>query len=77
VFCWPATPKNGALIRFSVNSSITQAELERLVAVCEQIRNEVGREERPVPVIPGRPAEVLRPVSSWPGLPALVGLARR
>ncbi len=77
VFCWPATPKNGALIRFSVNSSLTHSELERLVVVCEQIRTEVGREERSALDLPDRPAEGLPPASSWPGLPALVGLVRR
>ena len=77
VFCWPATARNRALIRFSVNSSITEEELVRLVAVCEQIRNEVGREEKPAPKIPDRPAEVLPPSSSWPGFPALFGSARR
>ena len=77
VFCWPATAKNRALIRFSVNSSITQAELVRLVAVCEQIRNEVGREEKPAPNLLDRQADGLPPTSSWPGFPALFGSARR
>ncbi|MFA7241999.1 MAG: alpha-hydroxyketone-type quorum-sensing autoinducer synthase [Sulfuricellaceae bacterium] len=42
VFCAPATPKNRAIIRFSVNSELTPAELGRIVRVCSDIRDEVG-----------------------------------
>ena len=42
VFCAPATPKNRALIRFSVNAGLTRAELERIVNVCHDIRDEVN-----------------------------------
>ncbi len=76
VFCWPATPRNGTLIRFSVNSSLTQPELERIVAVCTEIRDEAGQEEGPPPVIPDRPELILPPVIS-PPRPAIVGLAHR
>ena len=42
VFCAPATAKNRSLIRFSVNTSLTRGELERIAAVCGAIRHEVG-----------------------------------
>ncbi|MEW5943631.1 MAG: alpha-hydroxyketone-type quorum-sensing autoinducer synthase [Pseudomonadota bacterium] len=41
VFFAPATPKNRSLMRFSVNSALTMAELERIVQVCYDIRTEV------------------------------------
>jgi len=47
VFCAPATPKNRALIRFTVNSELTSEELERIVAVCYEIRDEVGLSDWP------------------------------
>jgi CAI-1 autoinducer synthase len=47
VFCAPATPKNRALMRFSVNSALTDAELARIVRVCRDIREEVGLADWP------------------------------
>lgn len=41
VFCAPATPKNRALMRFSVNAALTQADLERIVSACRDMRDEV------------------------------------
>lgn len=41
VFFAPATPKNRSLMRFSVNSALTEAELERIAQVCYDIRAEV------------------------------------
>ncbi|MDP1611665.1 MAG: quorum-sensing autoinducer CAI-1 synthase [Sulfuritalea sp.] len=41
IFCAPATPKSRSLMRFSVNAALTDAELERIVAVCREIRDEV------------------------------------
>lgn len=41
VFCAPATPKNRSLVRFSINSALTQAELDRIVQACRDIREEV------------------------------------
>jgi len=41
IFCAPATPKSRALMRFSVNAALTDAELENIVAVCCDIRDEV------------------------------------
>jgi CAI-1 autoinducer synthase len=40
-FFAPATPKNRAIIRFSINSALKEAELDRIVQVCAEIRNEV------------------------------------
>jgi len=41
IFCAPATPKSRALMRFSVNAGLTDTELERIVAACRDIREEV------------------------------------
>lgn len=41
VFCAPATPKNRSLVRLSINCSLTQAELDRIVRACRDIRDEV------------------------------------
>jgi len=41
VFCAPATPKNRALIRLSVHSALTEADLARIVEACRDIREEV------------------------------------
>jgi len=42
VFCAPATAKNRSLIRFTVTSGMEREELDRVVAVCATIREEVG-----------------------------------
>lgn len=42
VFCAPATPKNRALVRMTVNASLTQEQLDQVLAVCARIRDEVG-----------------------------------
>ena len=64
VFIAPATPKNRSLIRFSVNSMLTEAELERVVEVCRDIREEVDMQNWPStrrgrrasqPVAPAKP----------------------
>lgn len=41
VFCDPATPKNRSLMRFSVNATLRDVDLERIVAICREIRDEV------------------------------------
>jgi CAI-1 autoinducer synthase len=41
VFCAPATAQNRSLIRISVNATLSEEELERLVDVCAEIRDEV------------------------------------
>lgn len=47
VFCAPATPKNRSLVRLSINYSLTQAELDRIVRACRDIREEVGMADWP------------------------------
>ena len=37
VFCSPATPKNHGIIRLSVNARLSQSELDRVIAACEEI----------------------------------------
>jgi len=41
IFCSPATPKNRAIIRFSLNCDLTMPELNRIIQVCTEIRDEV------------------------------------
>ena len=45
VFCAPATPKPGSLIRFTVNSELSREQLDHVLAVCDEIRDEVRPEE--------------------------------
>ncbi len=42
VFCYPATTKNKSIVRFAVNSKLTQNELDSILEVCKEIREEVG-----------------------------------
>jgi CAI-1 autoinducer synthase len=42
VFCAPATPKQGSLIRFSVHSELGEEALDHVLAVCAEIRGEVA-----------------------------------
>jgi CAI-1 autoinducer synthase len=42
VFCAPATAKNRAMIRLSINAGLTEHELTRIVDVCREIREEVS-----------------------------------
>jgi len=42
IFCAPATPKNRALMRFSVNCDLHESEMHRIVQVCLEIREETG-----------------------------------
>jgi len=39
VFCAPATPKNHALVRLSVNAGLTEGDLDRVIAACRDIRD--------------------------------------
>ncbi|MBV8645829.1 MAG: quorum-sensing autoinducer CAI-1 synthase [Paludibacterium sp.] len=64
VFCAPATPKNRALIRLSVNAMLTPDALARIVDVCREIRGEVGladwastRRKKAQSAAPAEPAE--------------------
>jgi CAI-1 autoinducer synthase len=42
VFCAPATPKKRALVRFTVNASLTDEQIGHVLSACARIRTEVG-----------------------------------
>ncbi len=41
VYCPPATPKNSCLVRFSIHAMMAPAQLDRVIEVCGQVRDEV------------------------------------
>ncbi len=47
VFCDPATPRNRSLIRFTINAAHTRAALDRVAAVCGEVRDVVDLAEWP------------------------------
>ncbi|TKC91109.1 quorum-sensing autoinducer synthase [Trinickia terrae] len=47
VFCAPATAKNRALIRLSINATLSAQELEKIVRVCGEIRQQVELDKWP------------------------------
>jgi CAI-1 autoinducer synthase len=47
VFCAPATPKNRALVRLTVNASLTRDQLDHVLRVCADIRDKVGMVDWP------------------------------
>jgi CAI-1 autoinducer synthase len=40
VFCAPATPKNHALIRLSVNAGLTEGDLDQVIDACRDVRDD-------------------------------------
>lgn len=42
VFCAPATPKNRSLVRLTINSGLTEVEIQKILAVSSDIRDEVA-----------------------------------
>lgn len=44
VFCAPATPKNRSLVRLTINSGLSGAEIDRLLDACADMREEVDLE---------------------------------
>ena len=42
IFFPPATPEKRCIIRFTVNCGLTRRELDRVLEVCDQVRDEVG-----------------------------------
>jgi CAI-1 autoinducer synthase len=44
VFCAPATPKNRALVRLTLNCGMGEGEIGKLVGACEEMREEVDLE---------------------------------
>jgi CAI-1 autoinducer synthase len=47
VFCAPATPKNRSLIRLTINSGLSDVEIERVLFVCGEIRDQVNLRDWP------------------------------
>lgn len=47
VFCAPATPRNRSLVRLTVHSELEPEELDRIIAVCAEIREAVALSEWP------------------------------
>lgn len=47
VFCAPATPKNRSLMRLTINSGLAAVEVERILAVCAEIRDQVNLKDWP------------------------------
>jgi 7-keto-8-aminopelargonate synthetase-like enzyme len=41
VFCKPATPKNRSLLRFSLNSNLSFAQLDYILSACSDIRHSI------------------------------------
>jgi CAI-1 autoinducer synthase len=42
LFCAPSTPKNRSLLRLTLNSAMTQAELDQIIAACAAVKRETG-----------------------------------
>lgn len=47
VFCAPATPKNHALIRLSVNAGLSEKDLDQVIDACREIRDSTGLSPQP------------------------------
>lgn len=45
IFFPPATPEKRCLIRFTVNCGLSRQDLDRIIGVCDEIRDEVGMAE--------------------------------
>ena len=45
IFFPPATPDKRCIIRFTVNCGLSRRELDRIIEVCDEIRDEVGMAE--------------------------------
>jgi CAI-1 autoinducer synthase len=45
VFCAPATARNRALVRLTVNSGLSEDDIERVLAACADMRGEVGLDQ--------------------------------
>ncbi|ADP69886.1 8-amino-7-oxononanoate synthase [Rhodomicrobium vannielii ATCC 17100] len=58
IFLPPATPAKRCIIRFTVNCGLTRDELDRVLAVCAEIRDEVGLASWPSTRRRGRQARV-------------------
>jgi CAI-1 autoinducer synthase len=47
VFCAPATPKKRAIMRFTVNATLTTEQIDHVLTVCGDIREHVGMVDWP------------------------------
>lgn len=47
IFAAPATPKNRALVRLSLNAGLSELQIQRIVKVCRDIRDEIKLDEWP------------------------------
>lgn len=47
VFCAPATPLNGALLRFTLHCDLDKEAIDRVIAACAEVREEIGLSEWP------------------------------
>lgn len=61
IFFPPATPDKRCLIRFTLNCGLSRQDLDRIIAVCDEIRGEVGmaewRSTKRKPASPAGPAK--------------------
>lgn len=67
VFCAPATTTNRSLVRLSVNAALSDSQLQRIVAVCASIRQEVDLRSWASTRRKPRRSALLRWQSSEPG----------
>jgi len=54
VFCAPATPKNRSCVRLTVHNGLSEADIDRVIEVCAEIRDIVRPEEWPSLAGPAR-----------------------
>ncbi len=70
IFFPPATPDKRCIMRFTVNCGLSRLDLDRIIAVCGEIREEVGmaqwrstkRKQRPAEASPSAASARLRPL---------------
>lgn len=47
VFCAPATPKNRSLLRFSITSTVTKDQLDKILSACDDFGEALGIIHKP------------------------------
>lgn len=45
VFCWPATPKNRALIRFTLNAAVTPTQIDKALSILSDAFTDMGAKD--------------------------------
>lgn len=58
VFCAPATPRNRSLVRLCVNTGLSDADIERVITVCREIRGFMRPDRWPALTRPRKPSNV-------------------